>query len=211
MKEKFVKYKSKNDGTIIVGGPEINIEFWELQNKIDSLLTVGNGKYEYNEDEVRNLIISEHFDFDKFNAEMGTEYTEDSFITMVLNDIKNAVVYNSVSSRGTYCNRNHYGDGGWNYNRAFNDNTRSGEVADGAEEAARNFGLGGSISAITGLIPYIGTYIALTMGLVGGFGAWYFDTLAASVRKNMSGCGTVVDINKYTTAFTVWDQRNFYE
>lgn len=116
----------------------------QLQDKIDTLLNISEDRYIYDVDEIRNLIILENFDFETLNSEIGTNYTEESFILLVLNAIETTTIEQTYSTQGTYCNRN-YRTGGWNYTREFADNYRSGLIADGAEKVARNWGLYGTL------------------------------------------------------------------
>jgi hypothetical protein len=201
-----------NQNTIIQS--DIYQQFLDLQNKIDSVLTIANGRYNYNAKQIKNIINASGFNFNMLNKELGTNYTEQSFTNAVLTSIQNTVLTKTsnnnmmMAAATSYCNVNKT-TSGWNYNRAFANNTKSGQIADKLEQTADNWALFGTASTISSFIPVVGPFIAAGMGLGSGFNAWYSNTLARAIRVNMSGCGTVTDINKFTTVFTVWDQREF--
>lgn len=189
---------------------EIIQQFTELQNKIDALLTIEDGKYVYDAQEIRSLIESENFDFTALNSEVGTNYTEESFIEFALEQISTTNLNTRNYLRGTYANRNYYTEG-WNYRRYFYNNNNSAATADRLDQQATNWGLTGTLGAIASAVPGVGTAISIGVGAGAGISIWYLNTLANSIRVNMSGVGTVTDINKFTFVFTVWDQRNFWE
>lgn len=195
---------------------EVLKDFNNLQVQIDSVLKNDGAKYIYNENEVIEVIDEYNFDFSSFNKFFDTNYTEESFTDTALNLIENAELeYHSEGRetcdiRGTYCHKNGTSSG-WNYDRFYKDKRNSEKAALGLDELSRNWSLIGAGGGLASLIPGIGPAIVAGIGLGAGWNSWYASTLAAAIRSNNSDgdCGTVTDINKFTTVFSVWSQREF--
>lgn len=221
LKEKIVKFLllvllalpvflSNNSVALAYEQETIDEEFKTLQNKIDSKLDIvySNGEYVYlyNYDDIKEIIYHSGFDFKQFNDRYGTNYDESSFLKAVITSIDTTKLRSNITPIATYCNHNESTEG-WNYYREFMSESVSKTTISDLRQTATNFRLGGTAGGIL-----IGTVSKLFGGVfkIGtAYDAWYFDTLANSIEANLSGCGSVVDVNKFTTVFTVWDQRNF--
>lgn len=189
---------------------DITMQFEELQNKVTEVLDVSGNHYVYSEQEVIDVIKGENFDFSLFNRVNNTDYTEDSFIELALNNIKNAdlslyYTEGNVCTYGTYCGRN-YETEGWNYYRSFNNKTRTNAWINQLQ-GVLNAALLGSISAM--FLPNPGG-MALTVGFT--VTQLYNEGLKDALTiKNVGSCGTVTDINKFYAAYTVWSQEEYFE
>lgn len=197
---------------------EIVEEFNRLQNAIDEQLIIENNYYVFNADDVYQTIINSDFDFDTFNKYFNTDYTSHTFAQDVISRIKDAdltIRYNNTCdvTRGTYCQRNAE-ESGWNYRRTYYDYKKSNEAADILKQAANDCDLGSyAAGALAILLPGIGSSIATALGVYTVLESWYLSTLAdAIISNNKDGnCGTVTDINIFTSVFTVWSQKEFFE
>ncbi len=206
-----VPFFLSNSSTVLAYESDtIDEAFKNLQNKIDSKLDIvyDNGEYvySYNYDDIKEIIYNSGFDFEQFNAKYGTNYDKTSFLNAVITSIDSTKLHSNVAPIANYCNHDESTQG-WNYYREFMSESVSKNTVSDLRQTATNFRLGG-----TGVGLLIGTVSKLFGGvfkLGTAYDAWYFDTLANSIEVNMSGCGTVTDINKFTTVFTVWDQRDF--
>ena len=192
-------------------------EFNELQKEIDEVLDIKGNKYVFDKTEVIQVVNDSDFDFNTYNEYFNTNYTKDVFADTAVHLIETAnleyksVGENTCSVRGTYCGKNGTSSG-WNYDRFYNNKTNSEKSATKLDELSRNWALvAGSSGGISAFLPGIGTAIAAGIGLGAGWNSWYAGTLAAAIRSNNSdgNCGTVTDINKFTTVFSVWSQREF--
>lgn len=181
----------------------VKIAFEELQDTIDRSIAIDlNGRYVYDQQEIRSIIYSSDIDFVKFNSAFGKNYTKESLYNEIIASLQTTVVKTPITTNGTYCNRN-YSTGGWNYVREF----MSSDVTTIATLELRRWANDISLVGLTRLIP---NPIATIIAAGGIFTAWYYNSLANAWEYNNNGCGVVSDINKFTTIFTVWDQRNFY-
>lgn len=191
-------------------------EFNELQNEIDKVLEIKGNRYVFDKEEVTRVVNDSGFNFENYNKYFGTDYTKNSFADTAVKMIETTNLEyksegdNTCSVRGTYCGKNGTSSG-WNYDRFYNNKNNSEKAALGLDELSRNWGLIGSGGALAGLIPGIGPAIAAGIGLGAGWNVWYASSLASAIRSNNSdgSCGTVTDINKFTTVFSVWSQREF--
>lgn len=196
---------------------ELVKSFNDLQSEIDKVLRIDDTKYVFNKEDVVNVINNYDFDFQTYNEYFHTNYTNEGFADIVIKMIENAdLTYHSNDSgscslRGTYCGKNGTSSG-WNYDRFYNNKTNSKKVADKLDELSRNWSLiSGASGGIGAFLPGIGTAIASGIALGAVWNTWYTSTLASAIRSNNEdgNCGTVTDINKFTTVFTVWSQREF--
>ena len=178
--------------------------FIELQNNITESMTVRDGKYIYDEEVISSLINLSDVKFENIN------FTKEDFIEIAIKNIQETDLTENYLTRGIYCNSN-FNAGGWNYTRAFaSKSVTEGDIAD-LTYAANNWGLvaagAGSATMFTGPV---GAAFFAGFALGAGWNSWYASTLANSLTvKNNGRCGTVTDINKYTTVFTVWSQEEF--
>lgn len=76
---------------------------------------------------------------------------------------------------------------------------------------ANNWALIATSGQIANVVPGIGNAIAIGIGVGAGWNAWYANSVANSLEYNntFSNCGTVTDINKYTTVYSCYNQSNF--
>ncbi|ARY90411.1 MULTISPECIES: hypothetical protein [Lacticaseibacillus] len=194
-------------GKTIVARTEIQRDFLAMQDEITNQLDVLNGKYVYDFNTIEKIV--EKFDFATLNKETGSNFSAKNFLTVAINDI-NSTRLPRRTKRGRYYNYNGTAEG-WNYRRSFYDTWKSKAVAQQLNNAARDFGYFG---------PGIGGALALAAGPVGAamgaafagssaFTSWYAGGLASSITYNNTGAGVVVDINKYTQAYSVFDQKKF--
>lgn len=195
---------------------DINEQFIELQNKVTSVLNVSNNRYVYSEQEVVNVIKNENFDFDELNKKYGTSYSEESFIKLALHNIENAklgIQYfneDTVCTYGTYCGRNAVEEG-WNYFRFYYNKTETTTKVYQLRNLANNWTLVAAAGQFANYVPGLGTAIAVGIAAGVGWNAWYATSLSNAMEYNntFSGCGTVTDINKFTTVYSCYNQSNF--
>ena len=179
--------------------------FMELQDNITETLQVENGKYIFNEEKITSLVNDSSVNFEKFNL------TKESFIETAIYNIKNTKIFSvTPTNRGIYCNRN-YTTGGWNYDRFFNSKTKTQELIDDLHYAASNWtAISGVSGLLTAFLGPIGTVIAAGVASGSILNSWYASLLAKSLEvKNRGYCGTVTDINKFTSIFKIWSQEEF--
>lgn len=181
---------------------DINVNFEKLQMDIDNVLKVNNGRYVYNTQEVRRVIKDNNFNFNEFNKINKTDYTLESFTQEVLNLIEQVDFNKFVVSRGTSGVNRH--EQGWNYHRYYNDYYKTLSIS----KILQDYSIGiASLTGLAGLLPFGNIFI----GIVGGYGAAYCGLLSNALNYNnsLNQDGTVMDINKFTTVFSVWNQRYF--
>lgn len=195
---------------------EITEDFNKLQSEIDKVLLIENNHYVFNENEVYKVVSDYNFDFNTFNKYYETNYTSDTFAKYAIVLIKDAdLSYKPIESsdvceiNGTYCGRN-ANTSGWNYNRYYRNKSKSAEAINNLRNAANTAGdIGVGIDVIEKIFPGITS----AFGIGAKISEWYLDTLADAIASNNKDgdCGTVTDINKFTTVFTVWSQKEFVE
>lgn len=196
--------------SIVAKENDIAEQFEDLQNKITAVLDVSDDHYVYSEQKVIDVIRDENFDFALFNQVNNTNYTEQSFIELALNNIKEADLSlhptdGPACTYGTYCGRN-YETEGWNYYRSFNNKARTNAWINQLQGVI-NAALVGQISTM--FIPNAAG-IALNVGFT--VSSVYNEGLKDAISvKNTGSCGTVTDINKFYAAYTVWSQEEFFE
>ena len=207
--------------TSVFAEEDIVEEFMDLQDKVTAVLEVDGDHYVYSEDEVISVIKAENFDFAALNEVLGTNYTEDSFIEMALYNIENTelgIRYADgscpVQTRGTYCGRSAYEEG-WNYTRTYLTESETDDaiveirgLSNEQSDYSSIFFILGDI--YPGALGKLFSYIAsLGLGISATWNKLYCEAL--EYNNDLSSCGTVSDINKFTYIFDVWNQGNFYE
>lgn len=180
-----------------------NRDFDELQATITSSLTLRNDKYDYNEAYIRSLV--NQFDIDYFNEKYSKDYTNETLSNMIIDNISSYTYVPQIVSRAT-CNLNH-STSGWNYVRRYVSNGAMKDYLYEARKAINLITLGHAVNAaIAGAIT--GGAGAAAVAIIGAFDVWYWTTLVDAVEYENNGCGSVFDINSFTSWFDVWDQRN---
>lgn len=195
---------------------DVIAEFLDLQNQITDSLEIKNARYIYSEKKIRTIIMNSKFDFDLLNRVTGSAYSAESFAALAINRIKNANVTVSPSKTacvyGTYCGRN-YVQEGWNYYRTYADKENSSQIAADLSYAANNWNLVIAAGSLGALASGVGAALAAGIAAGAAYNAWYGNNMASAINYNntLSNCGTVTDVNIYTTYYTCYNQANFHE
>lgn len=183
----------------------IILEFNEIQDNITDSLSIEGNHYTYNSDFINSLFYG--FDVDKFNEATGKNYTLEGLKSDIYNALDTYVISNQVSTYGTYYNRNATEEG-WNYWRWYMSESKTNEMISSLTNASTGE-LGASvILGIISLLPGAGALglAGLAATLKSGWNGLYRQSL---INVNGPG-GTVTDINKFTSYYTVVRQTDFY-
>lgn len=209
-------------GESIVEGTTINTDrsdelkkFTNMQDKITSVLKIENGKYLYNENEVKSII--NQFNFEELAQKTGIEYTKESFYEEAIENINETTFKPQIEGR----NANRYNinktQEGWNYTRVWfntnNTNILIKELQDGADYVAGGGLLVDLFSGVAGLAGYVSGPLAGALMLsatVSGAGCiLYFQNMARNVEYKNNGTGTVIEVNKYVALYSCWSQNEY--
>lgn len=177
-------------------GNDIVEEFQKLQDDIDESLTVdSNGKYVFTEVSIRNKVKA--FDVKSLNDYYGTEYTNDSLADSMIKAIEEfQFSEKEMENYPVVCTADNCGinrvDGYWNFRRYFCDYNKTNEWIK-EERNQANF------DDVLGLFVPFGS-IPLFVN------SKYCNLLADALASNNGDCGTITDINTFTSAFTVVPQ-----
>lgn len=184
--------------------------FMEMQDEITDSMTVSEGKYSYNYEIIKSIVYG--FDFTNVNEKLGTDYTNESFLNLAINDIENTEITtnseDSVCTIGAGMCKENWTSSGWNYERAaMDDNNTTGTISDCKNWAAALLASGTIGGATASVAPL--AFILISASALGV--AWYtmVGNSLESKQKQADKCGVVMDINKYTYQYSIWTQPEF--
>ncbi|MBM7689904.1 hypothetical protein BCR24_13510 [Enterococcus ureilyticus] len=187
--------------------------FTDMQNEITLVLTIKNGRYVYDEKEIKSIVDS--FDFNKLATETGIEFTNESFFQEAITNIKNTKFESQIQDRmANRYNRNYYEEG-WNYQRVWWDESNTKRKIIEFEDVGQYAGLAGGIgglagSAVAGMITGpIGVAISASIGFGVFYDGWYFSNVALNLNRIKNGTGTVYERNTWTTVYSLWTQDKY--
>lgn len=179
-------------------------EMMYMQDQITETLIIENNRYIYNYDTIKEIV--DNYNFEEFNQLFNTDYTNESFLNTAINLIRNTDLTPQISPAGI-CGQT-WTIEGWNYTRTAQTKAVSNAFVNDLNNYAAICAAGGSIGgAATSAVPPV----ALLLAAVGTLGALYYETFAnnLSYQNSLSGCGTVIDINKFTFYYQIWNQANY--
>lgn len=190
-------------------------KFSEMQDKITGVLTIEDGKYVYDEREVKAIV--DEFDFEELSIKTGIDFTSESFLQDALENIKNTKFENPIQSRNANrYNRNYYEEG-WNYGRMWMDTAKTNwkikDLQDGADYVAAGGLLIDLFSGAAGLAGFLSGpgAGALMLGatVAGGGVVLYFQNMARNLEYKNNGTGTVLEVNKFIAIYSCWSQNEY--
>ena len=183
--------------------------FTDMQNEITSVLTIKNGRYVYNEKEIKSIVDS--FDFNQLATKTGIEFTNESFFQEAMTNIKNTKFESQIQGRNaSRYNRNYYEEG-WNYQRVWWDESNTNRKIIEFENVGQYAELaGGVVAASASMITGpIGVAIAASIGFGVFYDGWYFSNVALNLNRIKNGTGTVYERNTWTTVYSLWTQDKY--
>lgn len=205
-------YENVPDNAWTSNNSEAVSAFNAMQDRITKSMTLVNGKYVYDYEKIHNIVYE--FDFTEINQELGTSWNRESFLQTAINLIDNFESKNIDESesacsltRASMCNQN-WETEGWNYGRSALDKNRTNYYATLCDNySVTTTGAGALAAKMTAAVPILAGIM-----LAAGLGAsLYYSSFASWLRHNnsLTNCGTVVDINRFTCAYTIWTQPEF--
>lgn len=175
-------------------------EQWEIvQNEIDESLEMRNGKYAYNENEIKNIVSK--LDINDFNVYTKKAYTSKSLSDEIIKSIKGVEIkpstYMTVMKTCNYQGR----DDGWNYYRSYSEHDSAVKWAARLKADANKLSLSG---LVTDKIP--GPY-GKALGFSVSVGSVYYNGLANAITAKNKSCGVVADQNRFAPVYEVVSQK----
>lgn len=188
-------------------------EFLDLQNEITLSLSEKNSRYVYDSNEIRNIVLK--YDFNLINESLDNPLSQDDFIDDVLQSLENVIIAKPDSTpvsraypTGRICGLNGtYSI--WNSTRDYNDKAKTSDYSHRTRQDAIKIGAGAAITA-----PILGSMSFGVLAIVAaGLGTYSVAKLTLIANdldyyNAKSSCGTVLDMNKYTTKHYVFNQKD---
>jgi len=208
-------YYPKNSEVYRNASPAMKSMF-DLQNEITEHLGKKDGKYVYDYETIKNIVYS--YDFTEINKELGQTWTKETFLGTVILNIESTEVESRTKRAyvtGRICNVNKT-DKIWNSRREYRDRQKTSvhiyklRLDADSISAAWTLTKESNIQLLMALYPvYPGLSLAITLGgLAKEVPVRWMKGVANSLTNsnNKGYCGTVLDINSFTSVYSSWNQ-----
>lgn len=179
-------------------------EMMNMQDQITETLRVEDNRYVYDYAKIKEIVFN--YNFEDFNQIRGTNYTNESFLQLAIHSIENTDLTPQIITTGI-CGQTWVIED-WNYVRTAQTKAVSDAFVNDARNYAEICASGGVIGGtITSSVPALAVVLVAAMEL----GALYYNTFAnnLSYQNSLSNCGTVIDVNRFTFYYQIWNQANY--